>query len=131
MLKKSSLSNYNDLTIGTEITVLKNDSIFVKITPNTTSSEVVDIPKQFDLGLAYPNPFNPTTTMKLSLPSSVNVTMEVYSALGQRVLNKELGVKSAGVHELDIVASDWSSGIYLIRVKAGDEVAVRRITLIK
>ena len=107
------------------------DDVDNKIVTSAESDVFAAIPTEISLNQNYPNPFNPTTTMKLSLPSSVNVTMEVYSALGQRVLNKELGVKSAGIHELDIVASDWSSGIYLIRVKAGDEIAVRRITLIK
>jgi len=85
-----------------------------------TSSNIEDdeIPFVFSLSQNYPNPFNPTTMVSYTLPTDSKVKIEITNILGQRVgvlVNKN---KSAGYYEVTWNASNLSSGIYLISIRA-------------
>ena len=98
-----------------------------------TSSELVgaDIPESLQLSQNYPNPFNPSTRIDFALPEAAQVSLEVYNMLGQQVATLENGHLSAGQHSVSFDASDLSSGIYLYRLQAGDQVLTRSFTLVK
>ena len=96
-----------------------------------TSIEVEEIPTEFALFQNYPNPFNPTTTIRFALPEPVDVHLEVYTILGQRMAVLSTGLKPAGYHSLQLDASQWASGIYLYRLQAGDRVFTRKLMLMK
>ncbi|MFQ6616511.1 MAG: T9SS type A sorting domain-containing protein [Fidelibacterota bacterium] len=77
-------------------------------------------PGEFVLRQNYPNPFNPTTTIEFSLPQSGFVTLIVYDLLGRQVetlLNLRM---DAGHHKVRWNASSVPSGIYFVRMQAGD-----------
>ena len=57
--------------------------------------------------------------------------VKVYDTMGRLQMERSLGVRNPGVHSVVIQASDWSSGTYLLRVYAGNEVHQQRISLIK
>jgi len=86
----------------------------------------------------HPNPFNPETTISFTIPTNSNVSIEVYNVRGQRVRilldgNTEL---RAGHHNIvwngrDDTGRSMSSGIYLYRIVAGENVATRRMLLLK
>ena len=100
--------------------------------PTETSVEDVDeIAGDFRLLGNYPNPFNPTTTIRYQLSSSVEVTMEIYNSLGQQVDIINIGRQSAGTHEINYDATNLSSGIYMVRMQVGNEVQTAKITLVK
>jgi hypothetical protein len=63
----------------------------------------------------YPNPFNPVTTLKYSVPSSGNVTISIYNIIGQKVSEHEL-IQNAGNHEFRFNAESLSSGVYFYKV---------------
>ena len=98
-----------------------------------TSSELVgsDVPEALQLSQNYPNPFNPSTRIDFALPEAAQVTLEVYNMLGQQVATLENGFLSAGQHSVSFDATDLSSGIYLYRLQAGDQVLTRTLTLVK
>jgi len=98
-----------------------------------TSSELVssDVPENLQLSQNYPNPFNPTTKIDFALPEASQVTLTVYNMLGQQVATLEDGFLSAGLHSVSFDASNLSSGIYLYRLQAGDQVMTRTLTLVK
>jgi hypothetical protein len=77
------------------------------------------VPAQFALLGNYPNPFNPSTTIKFSLPQMSDVTLEVFNILGQRVAVQNLGVQQPGVHEVRFDASQLASGVYNYRLRMG------------
>jgi hypothetical protein len=77
------------------------------------------VPAQFALLGNYPNPFNPSTTIKFSLPQMSDVTLEVFNILGQRVAVQNLGVQQPGVHEVRFDASHLASGVYNYRLRMG------------
>lgn len=98
-----------------------------------TSTERIDsaIPQAVALHQNYPNPFNPTTSIQFSLPESAHATLEVYNMLGQRVATLVNETLSAGTHSANFDASELSSGVYLYRLHAGNEVLTRKLTLVK
>jgi len=94
------------------------------------------IPKVFDLKPNYPNPFNPSTTIKYQLPKAVDVQLEIYNILGQRV--KTLVNKKAEPGYYEVVwdgTNDFgqkvASGLYIYRIKAGDYVKSYKMILMK
>jgi len=100
--------------------------------PNLTHSEIImHQPEEFLLINAYPNPFNPTTNISYVLPNSTDVVLEVYNVVGSRVLRLEEGVKPVGEHTVLIDGSKLTSGIYVVRLVAGNDIKTTKITLIK
>lgn len=98
---------------------------------NELSTAQKDPPDNFILYGAYPNPFNPTTTIRFSLPEEAKVCCEIYSVQGRRVATLMNEVRQAGVQEATFVAVDLASGIYLVRLKAGGWIATGKILLMK
>ncbi len=72
----------------------------------------------------YPNPFNPTTTIRYVLPDRAAVTMTVWNTLGQQVALLQEGVQDAGHHEVRFNGSDLPSGVFLYRlaVRSVDDI---------
>jgi hypothetical protein len=89
------------------------------------------LPSVFALGQNFPNPFNPSTTVVFDLPTNAVVRLEVFNALGQVVGDLVSGEVAAGRHSVRFDASHLPSGLYLLRMQAGDFVAMRKINLIK
>jgi len=90
-----------------------------------------DTPDNFRLDAAYPNPFNPTTTLRFALVQSSEVSLAVYDVLGRQVLAQNLGALHAGVHHHALAMSGHPSGTYLVRMQSGGQVRSTRITLVK
>ncbi|WP_445664913.1 alpha-amylase family glycosyl hydrolase [Fodinibius sp. AD559] len=92
-------------------------------------SESVD---ELKLHQNYPNPFNPTTTIPYDLPEDAEVHLEVFNILGQKVLEKNLGQQTAGSgKEISVDLSTLSSGLYIYRIHAGDEIESKKMMMIK
>lgn len=100
------------------------------------------IPSHYSLLPAYPNPFNPQTTIEYHLPEASRVTMEIYNTLGQKVRTLIDGYKTAGRHHVkwngrDENSTPAASGVYLLRfiVRAKNSAKsfrkIRKIVLIK
>lgn len=79
----------------------------------------------------YPNPFNPSTSIKYSVPSASRVKLEVYNIQGQLVATLVDEQKPSGQHEVRFDASNLSSGVYFYRVTTGNFAKTNKFTLIK
>lgn len=88
-------------------------------------------PDQFVLQQNYPNPFNPVTQISYSIPKQVRVTLSVYNLLGQKVATIIDKYQSAGTYDVIFDASKLTSGVYFYRLKAGDYVETRSMTVLK
>jgi hypothetical protein len=88
-------------------------------------------PKTFELSRNYPNPFNPSTTIRYSLPKAGNVKLTVYNILGQEVVTLVNEFKEAGVHTVNFNASELNSGLYIYKLHAGSFNQTRKMMLIK
>ena len=93
------------------------------------------LPDRFDLGLNYPNPFNPSTVIPYQLPVSTDVRLDVFNVLGQRVATLVNGVQPAGYHTARWDATDGAgravaAGVYLYRLRGGGVTLTERMVLV-
>ena len=98
--------------------------------------EAPAVPDAFGLEQSYPNPFNPSTTIRYALPEAANVRLTVYSILGQEVKTLVNAPQAAGFYSMhwdgrDALGRQVSTGVYLYRLEAGANVAVRKMILAK
>jgi hypothetical protein len=90
------------------------------------------VPDQFTLSQNYPNPFNPATRIDFSLPWDADeVYFEVYNILGQRVHAEIMKNMSVGSYTIEFDGKGLSSGIYLYRLKAGENIITKKMSLMK
>ncbi len=104
---------------------------FMFTTEMSVSINNNQIPDEFTLKQNFPNPFNPVTQIKYALTEPSDVRLTVYNMLGQRVAVLVNERKSAGWHTVTFDASELSSGIYIYQIRAGENVAIRKLTLLK
>ena len=89
------------------------------------------IPDEYTLENNYPNPFNPITTIKYSLPEKSNVKISIYNMNGRKVETLIKTSKEAGYHQIKWNASDVASGVYFYRINAENFTEVKKCVLIK
>ncbi|MAO65756.1 MAG: hypothetical protein CL666_12235 [Balneola sp.] len=90
-----------------------------------------DLPREFKVSQNYPNPFNPTTQIKYSVPEDAKVQLFVYNLLGQKVAELVNEQKSPGRYTVSWDAGNNSSGVYMYRLVAGENVFTKKMMLIK
>lgn len=92
----------------------------------------VEVPNQYILYPAYPNPFNPTTTISFAVAARQAVKVEVFNALGQKVRTLFNGTLEANVpHNAQFDAVGLQSGMYIVRVSGENFNASQNVTLLK
>jgi len=94
------------------------------------------IPDSYELGEAYPNPFNPETTIDFSVPVDGDVKISIFNTAGQQVATLVDDQLNAGAYKSTWDARDQhgkpvSSGVYFYRMEAGDFSATQAMTLLK
>jgi hypothetical protein len=94
------------------------------------------LPTDFHLFPNFPNPFNPSTTIRYSIVEPVNVSLKIYDVLGREIRTLINEVKTAGTYNsiwngYDNSGNRVSSGIYFYRMEAGIFVDTRKMILLK
>ena len=89
------------------------------------------MPIAFGLSAAYPNPFNPSTSISLHVSMEGNVNVQVYDLSGRAVTTLISGIQAQGDYNLTWNASEQASGMYLVRAETAGVVAVQKILLLK
>jgi len=92
---------------------------------------ITEIPDEFGIVSAYPNPFNSHTRVTYNLPEATQVDMALYDLSGRRILDIESGYKKAGQYTIAIDGASLASGVYLVQLKAKGEVSRSKLTLVK
>jgi hypothetical protein len=103
----------------------------VSIVVGSIDSYMNPVPTEFGLSSAYPNPFNPTTTLGLALNEDSMVSMSIFNVRGQVVEQLISGDMKAGYHNVVWNADAISSGMYFVRVDAGSNTAMQKLMLVK
>jgi hypothetical protein len=116
------LENYTDMfqykdTVAQTITGIKESS--------------ANLPTGFTLSQNFPNPFNPNTIIRYTLPENLYVTLKVYNSLGEQVATVVNEKQNAGQHEVLLKCSNLTSGVYYYHIRAGEFMETKKIVLLK
>ncbi|MBK6504144.1 MAG: T9SS type A sorting domain-containing protein [Ignavibacteria bacterium] len=106
----------------------------LKVVDNVTSIDPINsiLPNEFSLSQNYPNPFNPSTKINFSIPSSSQVSLKVYDAVGKEVADLVNEFATAGNYSVDFSApSNLTSGVYFYTLSAGEFKATKKLLLVK
>jgi hypothetical protein len=86
---------------------------------------------EYALADAYPNPFNPSTSIAFSIPEAGLVTIKVYDVAGREVAELVNGTQEAGHHSVTFDGTNLTTGTYFYRMTAADFSMTKRIMLVK
>jgi hypothetical protein len=94
------------------------------------------IPNEFSLNQNFPNPFNPTTTIRYSLPQTSDVKLTIYNLNGQKVSSWVYNKMSPGNYSTDWDGTNFgghpvSSGVYLYSLETESFSAMKKMILMK
>ena len=124
------LLNFN-LAVSSNGLSFWSDNFEIQLEPIGVADDITGLPSEYALSEAYPNPFNPITTIKYALPKTEDVSLIIYNLIGQEIIRIVGGVQQAGYHKVTWNASNVSSGIYFYRLAAGDFVSTKKMVLLK
>ncbi len=89
------------------------------------------IPAAYALEQNFPNPFNPSTTIRFSLPETENVSIKIFDLLGREIATLINGIVTAGSYSVQWNADGVSSGVYLYRMETATYNTSRKLILTK
>jgi hypothetical protein len=144
-LSNDTLIVTRKVTGTTTVTVVATDAADGSRISYTTTVNVISkvetiagaVPTEFSLEQNFPNPFNPSTTIRFALPKEAPVTLVIYNMLGVPVRTLINGEQlGAANHQVtwdgkDDAGMTVPSGMYLYRITAGSFQATRKMTLLK
>lgn len=90
-----------------------------------------NLPIKYELRSAYPNPFNPSTTISYTLPETTKVSISIYNSIGKLVEKLVNGSQNAGNYNLNFNASELSSGIYFCKMITPSFTQTQKLILLK
>jgi len=100
-----------------------------------TSDELIDVTREMPVSLslsnAYPNPFNPTTTLTLDITENSFASVKVFNLKGEVVGVLMNDMVDAGSYTVTWDGSNLSSGVYMIRAEASGQITTQKVMLVK
>jgi hypothetical protein len=94
-------------------------------------TEKVILPTSFVLETAYPNPFNPSTTLSFALPIEAEISIKIYNMQGREVGSLINGIVNAGYHSVVWNADGYASGMYFVTMQTNEYVKTQKLMLLK
>ena len=88
-------------------------------------------PQEFSLSSAYPNPFNPSTTIDFAVPFQSDVLISIYDISGKKIKTLVAQNYLAGNHSIIWNAGNYSSGVYFVRMVSEGYVDSQKLMLVK
>ena len=94
------------------------------------------LPKEFALHDNYPNPFNPTTTIRFDLPKATDVSILIFNVLGQKIKTIDMSQINPGYHSIvwnatNDYGSQVGAGMYFYQLRTDDFVKTKKMILLK
>jgi subtilisin family serine protease len=97
--------------------VMNSRTKYQQILTSVNDDEII-LPERFELSQNYPNPFNPSTVISYSLPEKSDVTIRIFTSLGESVSVIDEGTKVAGNYQINFNGDQLTSGVYFYQIKA-------------
>ena len=104
---------------------------FVKDNPVSVSETASMLPAAFELEQNFPNPFNPTTSIRYSVPQSSHVALAIFDILGREIRTLINEVQSPGHYTVTFDGRDLASGVYFYRLTSGSFSATKKFVMVK
>ena len=127
LLKSAGKIDLEDVQLT--ISDINGDALYLSQSQRGHSYQIG--PYRFEMEALYPNPFNPSTEISFSLPMDDYVKLSAYNIRGNEVDVIFEGAQGVGQHSYTWNASHIPSGVYYIRLQAGDMVTSQKALLIK
>lgn len=105
--------------------------IYTPIIMTNLSQETGTVPADFALEQNFPNPFNPETTIRFSIPQYSEVKLEIYDISGKLVSTLLSGEFSEGTYSVRLNASGLASGVYVYKLTSDNFTASKKLLLLK
>lgn len=140
--------NLEGFTVGHKVSIVIRDSQGNKLPVRTGSDdlnfkdgafglmqlEAIELPGEFTVSPAYPNPFNPSVTVPFALPNTGEVEFKVFNLLGQESFSHS-SQYAAGYHSfhfsIDQAQQEMGSGVYFLQAHFDGQVRTLKIMLLK
>ena len=126
-LYDSSTGDYLDLYLSETPEWVSNE---IYIVGNASISESL-LPGEFELSSVHPNPFNPTTNIEFVVPDNMHISVAIFDISGREINRLQDGIMESGYHSISWNASYVSSGVYFLKIVAGNEIYSRKLMLVK
>ena len=126
-LYDSSTGDYLDLYLSEIPEWVSNETYIVG---NASISGSI-LPGEFELSSVHPNPFNPITNIEFVVPENMNVSISIFDISGREINRLQDGIMESGYHSISWDANYVSSGIYFLKIIAGNEIYSRKLMLVK
>lgn len=118
------------LYIGVHKGPNKYSMLAIKDSPSSQADDL-HILRFWELLQNFPNPFNPTTTIKFTIPESSFVSLRVYDLLGNEITKLISEFQLAGGYEITFNGSDLPSGVYFYNLTTGSYTSTKKMLLLK
>lgn len=89
------------------------------------------LPTSFNLEQNFPNPFNPVTNIKYTLPENGIVTLSIYNLLGEKIVELVNEMQTAGEYSVEFNAEKFASGNYVYRLNFNGNTITKKMTILK
>jgi hypothetical protein len=113
----------------------KDEWILKQVEYILSYTEIPGEPVEYELLQSYPNPFNPSTTIKFSLQKKEHTTLKVFDVMGKEIttlIDKEMNQGTHSViFDLKVLPIELSSGLYFYTLKAGTYIETKKMMLLK
>ncbi len=138
-----SINNNTNIIAG-KIETVSGGKLIKKVGQDVASEKLSDVsanfndelPTEFTIEKAYPNPFNPTTRIRYGISTPLPVNVVIYDITGRLVSDYKIGDKEPGWYEFTWQGTDShgqqvSTGMYLITMRAGEYFQKQKVTFLK
>ena len=133
---RNSWYTFKSAFSGTPYNLLLEVQTTTLINPTAIDEHQEDLASGFELYPNYPNPFNPSTTIRYSIGQPGKVSLTIYDILGRKVVTLLDSYQSGGLHEITWEAANQigdrvPSGIYFCHLKTPEGIRTRKMILLK
>jgi len=127
----TAVNSDNLESVPSNIEYTQGDWNMLKVNPDDTEESKQGNPSTYQLKQNYPNPFNPVTEIRFDLPETTGVQLIIFDTMGREVARVVERTMGPGSHQVSWDASNLSSGVYVMHLRAGSFVQSRSMVLLK